>query len=169
MINTYNEYLVLLHEFESLPTISISESIFDVAGYPHYENVISNVLAFYFNPNNEHGLGSLLLSALMNQIGRNEFYQENIQINREVSTNKGGRLDIVIETDNQIIGVENKIFHCLNNDLADYSDTLDKWAEPNKLDVVKIILSIRKEQEHSGFVCVTYEQFLSKVKARLGE
>jgi hypothetical protein len=169
MINAYNEYLTLLHKFESLPKISISESIFDVAGYPHYENVISNILAFYFNPNNEHGLGSLLLSALMNQIGGNEFYQENIQISREVSTNKGGRLDIVIETDNQIIGIENKIFHCLNNDLSDYSDTLDKWAKQNELDVVKIILSIKKEQEHSGFVCVTYEQFLTKIRARLGE
>jgi len=168
MTNTYDEFLELLHDFESLPDTFKSESIFDIAGYPHYENVCSNILAFYLNPNNEHGLGNLLFSSLMNLAGGNESHQDNIQINREVSTNKGGRLDIVIETDNQIVGIENKIFHHLNNDLPDYSDSIDAWSKPNQLTSVKIILSIRKEQKRSEFVCVTYEQFWAKIRERLG-
>ena len=169
MTSTHEEYLELLHEFESLPDTLKSESIFNVAGYPHYENVCSNILAFYLNPNNEHGLGSLLLSSLMELAGGNESYQDNIQISRETSTNKGGRLDIVIETDNQIIGIENKIFHHLNNDLTDYSDTLDKWAKRNELDTVKIILSIKKEENESDFVCITYEELWSKTRKNLGD
>lgn len=164
----YDEFMELLHVFESLPDTLKSESIFDIAGYPNYENVCSNILAFYINPNNEHGLGNLLFSSLMNLSGGNESYQDNIQINREVSTNNGGRLDIVIETENQIIGIENKIFHHLNNDLSDYGNTIDEWAKANQLNVVKIILSIKREQESSGFVCVTYEELWSKIRARLG-
>lgn len=171
MTSIYDEFLDLLHDFESLPDESKSESIFDIAGYPHYENVCSNILAFYLNPNNEHGLGNLLFSSLMNLAGGNESRQSNFQINREVSTNKGGRIDIVIETDNQIIGVENKIFHHLNNDLSDYGDLIDVWAKPNQLDKVKIILSTKKEQESYDFdfVCITYEEYWLKIKERLGD
>ena len=162
-----DDYWVLLLEFESIP--DISKSIFDITGYPHYENVSSNILAFYLNPNNEHGLGNLLYSSLMNLSGGNESQPDNIQINREVSTQKGGSLDIVIETDTQIIGIENKIRHHLHNDLADYSATLDEWAGSNQLDAIKIILSTKKEQESSGFVCITYEKFWKKIGTRLGD
>lgn len=168
MQSVYDKYLELLHDFESLPDSIKSESIFDVAGYPHYENVSSNILAFYLNPNNEHGLGNLLFSSLMNLAGGSEIQQDNVQISREVSTNKGGRLDIVIETDNQIIGIENKIYHHLNNDLDDYSRSIDEWAKPNNLDTTKIILSIRNEGDSSGFINVTYEKYWQKIKENLG-
>jgi hypothetical protein len=169
MTDVFHKHLELLQEFESLPSPEISESIFDIAGYPHYENVASNILSFYLNPNNEHGLGNLLLSSLLNLSGGIESRQDVIQISREVSTKNGGRLDIVIETDNQIIGIENKIYHHLNNDLADYSDSIDEWAKPKQLGAIKIVLSTRKEVESSGFVCVTYENFLQKIRDRLGE
>ncbi len=182
-IDEMDSYLKLLHQFASLPVTSKSKSIFDIAGYSHYENVSSNILAFYLDPNNEHGLGDLLLSSLMDLVNGNEnlagenesyqdniqSYQDNIQIDREVSTDKGGRIDIVIETGNQIVGIENKIFHHLNNDLADYSATLDKRAKQNELRVVKIILSIKREQESSGFVCVTYDAFWSQIRKQLGD
>ncbi len=167
MTDSYNEYLKLLQEFKALPNEFISESIFDIAGYPHYENVCSNILAFYLNPTNEHGLGNLLLFSLLSLANGREINQENIQINREVSTIKGGRLDIVIETDNQIIGIENKIRHHLNNDLVDYSASLDAWAKPEDL-VVKIILSLRKEDESSGFICITYEELWARIRERIG-
>ena len=171
MTSRYDDYLALLHEFESIP--DISKSLFDITGYPHYENVSSNILVFYLNPNNEHGLGNLLYSSLMNLSCGNESQPDNVQINREVSTKKGGRLDIVIETDNQIIGIENKIRAPLHNDLVDYSDTIDEWAGSNQLDAeknaVKIILSIKDEQVSSGFVCVTYEKFWGKIRERLGD
>ncbi|QBQ54781.1 PD-(D/E)XK nuclease family protein [Nitrosococcus wardiae] len=168
MPSSCEEYLELLAEFESLPKEISSESIFDIAGYPHYENVASNILAFFLNPNNEHGLGHLILSSLLNLSGASETKQSNVQVSREAYTINGGRLDILIETDNQLIGIENKIYHHLANDLADYSKSLDKWAQPSQLSVVKIVLGIKKEQESFGFVCITYEELFSKVKERLG-
>lgn len=175
MTNCSAIFLELLHDFDSLPKTDKSASIFDIAGYPHYENVCSNILAFYLDPNNEHGLGNLFYSSLMNLAGGNELQPDNIQINREVSTKKGGRLDIVIKTDNQIIGIENKIFHHLSNDLVDYSDSIDELAKsdksndkPDQLNAVKIILSLRREQGSSGFVCITYDELWSKIRERLG-
>ena len=73
MEDFYQEYSELLQEFNSLPKLNKSksnksQSIFNIAGYPHYENVASNILAFYFNPDNEHGLGNLLLHSLLSLI-----------------------------------------------------------------------------------------------------
>ncbi|HRQ56418.1 MAG TPA: PD-(D/E)XK nuclease family protein [Azoarcus taiwanensis] len=168
MPSSYEGYLELLGEFESLPKKIHSESIFDIAGYPHYENVASNILAFFLNPNNEHGLGQLMLSSLLNLAAASETNQSNVQVSREAYTINGGRLDILIETDNQLIGVENKIYHHLANDLEGYSKSLDKWAQPNQLNVVKIVLGIRREQGSYGFIGITYEELFSKVKERLG-
>ena len=46
-MDDFSLYEDLLHELPSKPL-----NIFDVAGFPHYENVISNVLAFFLDPNN---------------------------------------------------------------------------------------------------------------------
>lgn len=84
-----SEYDDLLYEFEALPQISMS--IFDSAGYPHYENVCSNILAFYLDPNNEHGLGKLLYLCLMNLISANEARPDSAQsfrVSREVLDKK---------------------------------------------------------------------------------
>ncbi|MBV6446504.1 hypothetical protein [Nitrosomonas sp.] len=67
-----------------------------------------------------------------------------------------------------MIGIENKIFHHLNNDLADYSRSIDEWAKSNQLSAVKIILSIKAEPESCGFINVTYERLLSLIRSRLG-
>jgi len=168
MSRIYDEFVGLIHEFESLPEDHKSESIFDIAGYPHYENVASNILSFYLNPNNEHGLGYLLLSSLLELAEKSDAHQEYVQVSREVSTNREGRLDIVIETNNKIIGVENKIFHSLDNDLEDYSDTIDGWANPNQLDVVKIILSIKNEGNQHDFVNITYKEYWAEIRKRMG-
>lgn len=163
-----NEYLELLSEFESLPFQS--ETVFDIAGFPHYENVCSNILKFYLNPNNEHGFGDLFLSSLMCIVPDAEYESkpEFIKINREVQTKKGGRIDIVIETENLIIGIENKIFHYLANELADYSDSIDDWAKPNNLKPIKIILGLRKELGSPEFRSVTYKDFWAEIRKRLG-
>ena len=168
MSSNHEEYLKLLLKFEYLPKKILSKSILNIAGYPHYENVSSNILAFFLNPNNEHGLGQLMLSSLLNLAAAIETNQNNIRVSREVYTINGGRLDILIETDNQLIGIENKIYHYLANDLEDYSNTLDKWAQTNKLNVVKIVLGIKKEHSSFGFLPITYEELFLKVKDRLG-
>lgn len=177
MNNVNDEFKKLLCDFERVPKSIKSKTIFDIARYPHYENVNSNILAFYLNPNNEHGLGNLFLSSLIEVSGGEIMNNQktNIQVSREVSTQKGGRLDIVIETDNQIIGIENKIYHHLNNDLLDYSNSIDKWAESNSLDKLKIVLSIRdekkkleKENSSLGFINITYEDYWKKIKENMG-
>ena len=41
------------------------KNYFEVAGFPHYENVASSILAFFFDTNEEHGLRDLWIRSLM--------------------------------------------------------------------------------------------------------
>ena len=72
------DYLKIFLKYNSLPEIKQQISIFDVSGYPHYENVCSNVLAFYLHPQKEHDLENLVLSALLKL--RRLFMQEHLQV-----------------------------------------------------------------------------------------
>ena len=59
------DYLKLLLAFRALPETKRSRTFMEVSGYPHYENVCSNILRFYLDPAAEHGLSDLLLSAFL--------------------------------------------------------------------------------------------------------
>nr|WP_255478538.1 PD-(D/E)XK nuclease family protein [Rufibacter sp. XAAS-G3-1] len=85
----------------------------EISGYPHYENVCSNILKFYLDINNEHELKDLIINSVVHCADKDfhlEYEFENIEVLREVETNNGNRLDILIKTNNYIIGIENKFF-----------------------------------------------------------
>lgn len=166
MTDKSNEiYKSLLEQFEQLP--KKDRTYFEIAGYSHYENVASNLLAFFLNPNNEHGFKNLILSALLELVFEDSREYTDIKINREVYTIKGGRIDILVETEDYLIGIENKINHSLNNNLEDYGNSLSEWAKPKEQNVYKIILSLKKEKETFDFVSITYDELFFKVKENI--
>lgn len=164
------DYLKLLQAYQALPSTKQRTSIFDISGYPHYENVCSNVLAFFLDPEKEHGLGDLILSSLLKLAQHPQ--EQSIgaaSIEREFSTNAGGRLDILIRTDGFVIGIENKIFHHLNNDLDDYQSTL-KSQSKDSLTIVGVVLSLHPvaPAESSSFINILYGELWAEVEAGLG-
>lgn len=169
------DYLKIFLKYNSLPEIKQQISIFDVSGYPHYENICSNVLAFYLHPQKEHDLENLVLSALLNLAKQDVDKKIRVtKIDREHSTYSGGRLDLVIHSDSHIIGIENKIFHHLNNDLVDYRKTINNLATHEQIPI-GIVLSLKKLQAHeikilekSDFINIIYEDLWHEVRANLG-
>jgi hypothetical protein len=165
-----SEYLKLLLQYNLLPQSERHLSIFEVSGYPHYENVCSNVLAFYFDPLKEHGLGCLLLAALLKLAGQViGGMPRTVKVNREFPTILGGRLDLLILTDIYAIGIENKIFHHLSNDLLDYKNTIDSSAN-DQLTSIRIVLSLKpvQIQKDVGFINIVYGDLWHEVRANLG-
>jgi len=141
----------------------------EVSGYPHYENVASNILAFYFNPSAEHGLKDLLISAFLRMVGRQDLsVSTQINVHRE-SDAGGGRIDLVIEGDEFLIAIENKIFHWLANDLEQYANaTKDRAAGKEIICVVLGLKTVPATQLKRDFVSFTYDQFWRQVQALLG-
>lgn len=146
-------------------------SLFDVAGYPHRETVYSNLLAFYLDPEREHGLGSLLLDALLACVGKDgSGGVQPVTVHREFVTRRGGRLDIYIETPDHVLAIENKLFAPLQNDLDDYRASVEQQRGTTR-NCTLILLGLHHLPDAlaSGFVSITYPELWQHVRQRLGQ
>lgn len=172
----FDKFGKLLKEASNImKKIPVKEKTFmDVSGYPHYENVCSNILAFYFDPNGEHKLNELFINSIIKIIERKnkslniDFGDilNNTKVYREYVTSKGNRIDLVIQNDNFVIGIENKIYASVTNDLDDYANTLNKLNNNS----IKILLSLfdnTKEIKNTEFINVTYQEFFYQLKEEL--
>ncbi len=170
-----NEYKNLLENFSKIyKEKSNKQTIFEISGFPHWENVSSNVLAFFFNPTKEHKLDDLLIKSLFQSIDAKITLGNlrNTKVFREYSTKKGGRLDILILNENFVIGIENKIYADLHNDLKDYSNTIELVAENNGIDkgeIFKIVLSAKDEKPGHSFINVTYSALFQHIRNNIAD
>lgn len=162
----------LLDEFEKLPErVERPRTFMEIAGYPHYENVCSNILAFFMDPEEPHGLGTLVLDALTRASSISdvdEGFGGNVSIEREVNTDVGNRIDILITSDDHAILVENKIYASVNNPFADYTDYLDRIANGRVKRKILLTVSSTSEGKDSGFANLVYEKFLEQIRSLLG-
>lgn len=103
------------------------------------ENKVSEILAFFLDPNGNHQQGDIYLKHFLKKFQINFFtYTETdkIKVKCEYKTDKNRRIDIVIYKNDfeQAIGIENKIYlgtSDQNNQLSDYLKFLDKITKNN--------------------------------------
>ena len=171
MTETIDQFKALLAEFKELPsTPQRAPTTLELSGYPHLENVYSNILAFFLDPGCEHGFRSLFLASLLS-VAEYEAIQdgEKVEVNREEVTGTRKQIDLVISTDTLIIGIENKIYQPLQNDLEDYGRHLTERANGRR--VCKILLGLNSPNdgaELSGFKRITYEAYFNEILRRIG-
>jgi len=166
-------------------TKSYRKNLIEIAGYPKWETVNSNLLAFYLDENEEHGFGRLFFDSLLDlyrqKTGNNiaiELNDSNFIVEREVATLNGGRIDIVItceseeaeenQTPDWAVIVENKLFADLYNNLFDY------WSSINVENKIGIVLTvnpvqINRELLDQGivFVNILHKDLIDKIKQNL--
>ena len=137
----------------------------EIAGYPHFENVCSNILAFYLQPSNNHGFGTLFLDVLAALIDEEiEIDWHGVEVIREKTTEDRKRLDLVIKSNKYVIGIENKIYAGLYSPFEEYSNHLN--FSYNNRQVFKVLLSLRyvkSKEELKGFKPICYEILFKKV------
>ena len=157
---------------KKLPELKpLRQTFMEIAGYPHFENVCSNILQFYLQPSNEHGFDSLLLNALATLIDREILTDEQIiTVRREEPTAEGKRIDLVIESDNFVLGIENKIFAGTYNPFNLYAQHLESLSNGRK--VYKVLLSLRPIKlscELCGFIPIDYNSFFKEVRVNINK
>ncbi|WP_158267507.1 PD-(D/E)XK nuclease family protein [Adhaeribacter arboris] len=168
-------YIKLLQQYRKVPKQKVQHTFFEISGFPHYENVCSNILSYYLKPSNEHSLEDLVLKSLLTSADKDyrfDIYDE-VEVEREVITSIGNRLDLLVQTSSYIIGIENKIFHYLNNDLKDYRRLLEsRNTLNNSKEIIGIVLTLQKIIKPSeirllsenGFINVTYDDLFRELK-----
>lgn len=170
----------LLNEFKKINLMpKRKETFMSISGYPHYENVVSNILKFFFE-DNEHSMKNLWVRSLLEAVPffSNVDFQDVVveEVYREYITAKQKRIDLVVVCDRYIIAIENKIYANLTNDLQDYADAISKLNQGfgNGKIEVNVVLSlntvdISKNLPNVQNLCnITYDMLFSKIKENIG-
>lgn len=142
----------------------------EIARFPHWETVWSNILAFYLDPNEEHGLHDLMLKSISQAAGLDisVLGSSDIEVQTEYATEKGNRIDIVVFANNFILGIENKVNAPLDNELSDYAKTLDELAADGELDCYKLVLSKNPTKPTHGFISLRYTDLIQTLRHNIG-
>lgn len=177
-------YEKLIEEFNQIPKIIPQTTYLDICRYPsnRFEEICSRILAFFFQPANEHGLNDLFLRSLFDIISKENILRvvsNQITVDTEVQTEDGKKIDILILSTDFVIGIENKIYASLYNPLSTYKKMVNQKASQNNIDnnIFKIVLSVKKITDQSelkkmkdnGFIKVNYSDFFERIKKNVGE
>ncbi|MCL1910720.1 MAG: PD-(D/E)XK nuclease family protein [Leptospirales bacterium] len=176
-MNDVKDILKLLKTYESLPKTKYEPTYLDICRYSgrRFEEICSKILAFYFQPKNEHGLKSLLIESLFESIDYNQdgYIDDNIEVETEVNAG-GKRLDILIKNSDWVIGIENKIWANVYNPLEEYGKRIDQDKKQNTF---KILLSLREISDKdeldyiykNEFRIIYYTSFFESIKKNIGK
>lgn len=163
-----------LFHYSPAPRTEYAPDLFSLSGFPHYEDVLSNWYAFFFRSEEQHGFGRLFVHALLDMIRSKTsgvpetFMDHQVKCKREVQTEKGNYIDLVLydeesdlNTFNQAILIENKVYHFLHNDLADYYDSIKTKDAGDKQGVLMTLWP--QNNLPPGYVNITHREFMAKV------
>lgn len=139
---TWHDAIAGFTEVSASSTEATRPNIFRVAGFPRRETVSSNVLAYFFDPAEGHGLKDMMLKALLRTIHKEDMDVSDVSVSTEVSTGKNNRIDILLDLPELSIAIENKVDAGLYNDLADYHC----WARENSVNDKAIVIVLHPFQ-----------------------
>jgi PD-(D/E)XK nuclease superfamily len=177
---SYKELLDRYSDFlsQDIPEMDVRRKSFLECGGINYKELInSNLLEFYFNPEEQHGFGNLFLESLLSFIKEDKRLRiqekfEKIEVVRELTSNSG-RIDLTIygyveesEKVQSVIIIENKIYHFFeNNPFDDYWDSITDVSDKFK---VGILLTLHKEDPPTNFINITHRQLINEVFRNIG-
>ena len=158
----------ILKESRRLAIPAIEKNIFSIGGRGHYENPISDLLVFFLDTREVHGLGNLLIRSINEAAG---LPSNDIDLitspQREIQTVDEKRIDILIEGENYVTIIENKIRHWAANPFDSYNAYLNQKYKAKRHN--RVLLSVRKETPPQGWISLTYKSLLTRIRENLGD
>lgn len=155
-----------LSEYSNIEFSKVNKNIFEISGFPHYETVFNNVLAFFLDSSESHNFKNIvyksLLELLKSKSDKIDLYDEETwEVNREESTDNGKLIDILIRSENYIIGIETKINASLTNDIDDYYNHIEKIKENGQKPIFVILSKKSINENRKNIFSITHKEFNS--------
>ncbi|KPM31512.1 Hypothetical protein I595_2779 [Croceitalea dokdonensis DOKDO 023] len=186
MIDFYKQINEVAKNLPELPKRP-KKNFFDILGVERKETINSKMLAYFFDPNEEHGFGTLFFDCLLRVLSEKsncdrfiQDFSEPFEIAIEVATSSADspedrlkRIDLLITGSQWSIIIENKLFHHLANPLDVYEQHVINDKKIRKEDITGIILSLDTKSEvackvhETQFFNVTHQELINKVQQHL--
>ena len=151
-------------------------NIFEIAGYPHYENVVSNILAFFFDTEEQHGYQDKWVKALLRCYKKKYPHQDisietinTSNIEREYSNGDDKRIDLLLDCEDFLVLIENKIYASLYNDLDIYENMAKNYlrsVDKEDIPILKIVLSLSSVNniKQDDVINITYDELYAELE-----
>jgi hypothetical protein len=159
----------LFHRISKLHTPRSEQNLFSIGGRGYYENPLSDLLGFFLDPSEGHGLGDLVLSALADCLPEPKPFPLTLESppDREFQTHEGKRIDLVLVGAGWLIVLENKVTHGPDNPFEEYRATIEARADFARKQRHYVILAPYAPGVQ-GWTWVQHAQLINKVESRLG-
>lgn len=163
-----------------------SVNVFQLSGFPQRELVASRIWAYFLDPSERHGLGTLFLEVLIPLLQeqldeRGKALLDGIDVSSaddwladtEVVTDRRNRIDLLLSSPSLgiALAIENKVLVPVNNPLDDYREYAEENLKSNDAggNGYCILLSTSQIVGDGPDVdaYVTYDDVLAKAMARL--
>lgn len=154
-------------------------TIFDTALNNHHENPITELLAFFLNPNHKHRLDDCFYQGFITALKQYEQYQdfefgEFKQLSTQQVTDQGKFIDLWIETDTVLIIVEVKVYHHQNNPFKEYEAWGNKRIEQQKRQnqekrLITIVLCPNGKCTIKNWLGLSYTQLTTSIKQHVSQ
>lgn len=171
MNKDYQKLQNILNEASQFFLPKPEKTIFSIGGRGHYENPITDVLAFFLNAQEEHGFGMLFIESLFESLSL-EYSPDSFElINaplREVYTENDKRIDLILEGEHWVMVIENKIYHSPVNPFSEYEQFIENNKQYKKKQAIYVVLSPRGVAAKSNWQSLSYRALLNVLKANLG-
>ena len=177
-VSNLKRFKALIDKFKQLDIVTKELTLFDVGARGHFENPTTELLSFFLDTAKAHNLGECFFKGLKSLLeGKNKMATLGSleSVETEVSTMIGQRIDLLLETDNEIIIVECKIYHDQNNPFEDYSQYGDQRRRKfnSEKQLIRLVLcldgSISNDLKASGWYGISYFELTQSIEPHLAE
>lgn len=144
-------------------------SIFALGGRGYYENPTTDLLAFFLDPAQRHGLGDCFLRSLLSCLDAPSLPQTGLRLppQREVTTAGGNRIDLLLHGEDWLLVLENKILHSQMNPFADYEQHARSLATEHSIPPLYVVLSPSGKSSRRGWLGLSYATFVKALRDEL--
>lgn len=146
------------------------KNFFEVGLRGHYENPTTELLRFFIDPNNQHGLGKSFYHGILLALNLSEHECGSLlSVETEVVTESGGRIDLIISTENYIIAIECKVYHHQENPFHDYMAYVEQLCQTNECIPRYAILCIDGISSQPEWTGVSYQSLVQHTSSHLSK
>ena len=147
-----------------------------ISGNARDEKTANNILRFLLDPDEPHGFGNILTRALYDlyrkKSSKNKIKDLNNSIDKFTVIQKVyseyKRIDIVVEAETHVIGIEMKVRADINNPLSEYRKRIEDLA--GERECLYFLLTLSDNQEEiEGFIPITYRELFTEATKYFNE
>ena len=145
------------------------QTLLEIAGQSNKEHVWSRLLAHFLDPRKGHGMSPVFLRALTQIAGCTDSDEAVETVNKEVLTEQGKFIDVLVTTNKKIIAIENKLYAPAYNDFDEYQrETKNRAKTAGRRPLLLLLTLYPVDRTESGFVNVSWGRLHQEITSGSG-